>query len=154
MPERPHEPPLTDLERSLLTLAPAPPALDRDRLLFEAGRRSARGRRLWPCATAALALVSAALGAAVVLRPAPPPVVQVITRDRPAPPPPTAAASSQPADESPAPGAPSYFQLQEQLLTRGLDGLPELPPPPAVPPETLEHLLGMPRRGSPESSPF
>ena len=154
MPERPHESPLTDVERALLTLAPAPPALDRDRLLFEAGRRSAPGRRLWPCATAALALLAAGLGAAMVLRPAPPPIVRIIPMDRPVPPPPTAPASPEPADESPAPAGPGYFQLQEQLLTRGLDGLPEPPPPPAVPPEALEHLLGTPGRGSPESSPF
>jgi hypothetical protein len=144
MPERPHESPLTDLERALLALAPAVAALDRDQLLFEAGRRSAR-RRGWPFATAALALLAAGLGAALILRPAPPPVERPIVVQVPSPEPSPPDLSELPPDSEPGPppaGQPGYFQLREQLLARGLDALPLPPPAPAAgPPSTLDDLL-------------
>ncbi len=93
---------LTALERSLSGLAPRG-GLDRDRLMYEAGRRAgsrdSRRGRLWPAVAAALAL--ATLGQAVALSrrptervvervvtvpaPAPDPVV-ILTRREPAPP--------------------------------------------------------------------
>jgi hypothetical protein len=51
MPDRPD--PVTD---RLARFTPAADGLDRDAVLFEAGRRSARGSRLWPLAAALLAV--------------------------------------------------------------------------------------------------
>jgi hypothetical protein len=151
MPERPHDAELTGLEAVLLTLKPAAAGIERDRLMFEAGRRSARRGRLWPCAAVALALVSAALGAALAMRPAPPAVVRVVFVERPAAPPSVPAPG--PVERSPAPAAADYFRLQEQLLSRGLDGLPP-PPPPAAPPQTLDQLLSGPEYAFPASGSF
>ena len=56
---------LTDLERRLAALRPASGGLDRDRMLFDAGRASARaeGRaRAWALSAAASALVAVGLG--------------------------------------------------------------------------------------------
>lgn len=59
---------LSDFERALADLSPAEARLDRDRLMFDAGR--AAGQRaapwLWPLATAAMALVSLSLGVLLV----------------------------------------------------------------------------------------
>lgn len=64
-----HEPNLNDdlqrVERRLLGWAPSAPNIDRDRLIFEAGRSSARSKfkqAFWPLATAAAVL--AAIGSA------------------------------------------------------------------------------------------
>ncbi|HJZ94127.1 MAG TPA: hypothetical protein VKE40_24850 [Gemmataceae bacterium] len=51
MPDRPD--PVTD---RLARFTPAAAGLDRDALLFEAGRRSARSSRLWPLAAGLLAV--------------------------------------------------------------------------------------------------
>src|SRR5207248_11149477 len=59
MPESPLDPELTALSAALGRLAPAAAALDRDRLLYEAGRRSARPRpRGWPLTACAFAALS------------------------------------------------------------------------------------------------
>jgi hypothetical protein len=60
IPDR--EPDLTELERRLAAWRPAAGTLDRDRMLYEAGRAAAGGSRPWRLATAALLLVSLALG--------------------------------------------------------------------------------------------
>ena len=45
-----------ELEAALGSLRPAPPGIDRDRLMFSAGRASVRNPvRRWPAASAALA---------------------------------------------------------------------------------------------------
>ena len=58
MPEPPLDPELAALSAALGGLPPAPPALDRDRLFFEAGRRAARPRA-WPLTACAFAALSA-----------------------------------------------------------------------------------------------
>jgi hypothetical protein len=146
MSERPLDPALTDLERALGALAPVPAALDRDRLLFEAGRRAARRRGwYWPGATAALALLAAGLGTALVLRAGPPPVERMVSIPAAQPTP-----SPDPEEDPPFASRPNYFRLREQLLTRGLEALPVSPPaPPAGPPVTLENLLREPELATP-----
>jgi hypothetical protein len=59
IPDR--EPDLTALERRLAGWKPSATALDRDRMLYDAGRASA-GVRAWRLATAVLLLASLALG--------------------------------------------------------------------------------------------
>ena len=54
MPDRPD--PVTD---RLARFTPSAAGLDRDALLFAAGRRSGRGSRLWPAAVALLAVSQA-----------------------------------------------------------------------------------------------
>src|SRR5262249_58967092 len=66
MPDRPD--PVTD---RLARFTPAAAGLDRDALLFEAGRRSARSSRLWPLAAGLLAVSQVAT--LVVLLPHEPP---------------------------------------------------------------------------------
>src|SRR5207249_654076 len=79
MSEDIHDEGLAELEAALAGLAPRPPDLDRDRLLFRAGQESAGRRgRLWPWATGLLAAVAAGLGALLILRPDPQPVERVV----------------------------------------------------------------------------
>jgi hypothetical protein len=147
MSERPHDAALTEFERALAALEPAPPALDRDRLLFEAGRRSARRRGWpWPAAAAALGLLAAGLGGTLLLRPAPPVVVRVVREHTVSP----VHAPDGDSEDGPAPvGRPGYFQLREQLLTRGLESLPTPAPAPAEPPAPLENFLDEPGLSGP-----
>jgi hypothetical protein len=62
------DPNLRLVESALRGLLPASPAIARDRLLFEAGRRSVR-RGAWPIATAAFAALSLFLGWRLLDRP-------------------------------------------------------------------------------------
>jgi hypothetical protein len=142
MSERPQDPELTAVEAALRDLRPRPEALDRAVLMYRAGRASARGR-LWPAATALASAVALVLGIVLLLRPAPPVVERVVYLPAPA-----EGGRGEPADH--APQTPrdggdggswsSYVHLQEEVLDRGLDGLP---PPPAAPeqPPSVESLL-------------
>ncbi|AMV39278.1 hypothetical protein [Planctomyces sp. SH-PL62] len=62
MQPSPNQPELTPFEHSLAALAPSRNLLDRDRLMFEAGRRSALNDRRrawgWPAVAAALAVLA------------------------------------------------------------------------------------------------
>ena len=60
---------LNDLERRLAEWRPSPGGLEVDRLMFAAGRvsaRSGRGRLIWPAVSAGLALTAMALGIGLV----------------------------------------------------------------------------------------
>lgn len=168
---QPEEFPLKDLtatEAALAALTPVPAALDRDRLMFQAGR-AARGTAswAWPAATGVLTALAAALALVMVLRP---PVVtetvviHVPVEVPPAPAPPKPApetpVESSPATSRPAevatssPISPGYLRLQEQILRWGLDALPAgRPTAPAAPPITVEQLLGESPRPS-QPSPW
>jgi hypothetical protein len=95
--------PLAAIEQSLAALAPAPPRVDRDRLMFLAGAASATSDSrlptpdprpptpdsrlptprawLWPATSAALAATSLALAIALLARPTP--AEKIVYRDRP-----------------------------------------------------------------------
>jgi hypothetical protein len=133
---------LAELEAGLAGLAPRPPDLDRDRLLFRAGQESAARRgRLWPWATGLLAAVAAGLGAVLILRPEPPPIEHVVyvpvkEQTRPVQPAvmhPAAPAVPADSDEGAAEAAErarfGAFQLQRQVLRWGLGALPSGTPP-------------------------
>jgi hypothetical protein len=127
---------LAALEAALAGLAPRPPDLDRDRLLFRAGQESAARRgRLWPWASGLLAAVAAGLGAVLLLRPDPPPVERIVyvpVKEEAPPVQPVAihpAAPAAPADSDEDAAAAararfSAFQLQRQVLRWGLDAMP------------------------------
>lgn len=137
---------LRAVENALSSLSPSRSGVDRDRLMFEAGRRSARTRWAWPSATAALAFL--ALGEAALLTTRATPEPQVIERivEVKVPTPDTAVPvvilrQNRQADESSspsflfAPGAESgplanqdYYHLREQALRFGVDSLPASPP--------------------------
>jgi hypothetical protein len=126
MPQQPEErmndPALDALAGALRGLAPRPVGLDRDRLMFQAGRASAPRGWAWPLATVASAAAAAVLGVLLWVRPEPAPRVVYLPAERPA----TASDERAPGpDAGAAPGRWShYLQLQEDLLRDGLDGLP------------------------------
>jgi hypothetical protein len=136
---------LTAVEQTLAAVAPAPPRVDRDRLMFLAGIASAQGQKpaeiglpprigrtwLWPAATAALGATSLALAIALLVRPAPP--TQIVHVERQAARGEIAAAPRFPAEIQPAhrrsPVAPAavpadnYVRAREVALRLGLDAL-------------------------------
>lgn len=142
MPRNTPDPELTDFERSLAGLAPSPGRFNRDRLMYEAGRRSilnAPRRRFWPAIAASLAVVAAGQAIALSRPPAPQVVERVVVVREPASPPerpdePTPVvilsrraepeARRPPVSEDPAEF--SYLQLNRRVARLGLDGLPEL----------------------------
>ena len=137
----------SELESALRSLRPARAAIDRDRLMFQAGRASARrGGRVWLGATMALA---AALGVSLVVRPGPREVVRIVrvepqpTRPKAAPSLPMIYAFVGPADWR---GRGQYLKLRQEVLEKGLDALPEPETTAAPEPrEDLEKRLGIPR---------
>ena len=153
MPE-PLEPRLNEVAAALAALRPSPPALDRDRLLFNAGRASVSRPWLWRIAAAASTAAAArpgrdpdsaaraAAGRARRLRPGRAGPATAAAKDRGAALPPPAPAESEPPP-GPLYSSPStpYTRLEDRVLRWGLDGLAEPAPPPAAPPETLDSLL-------------
>jgi hypothetical protein len=138
MSEETPDPELTELERALAGLTPAPGQFDRDRLMFRAGQASAPRRGwVWPSATAAFAVLAAVLGVALVNRPTPATIERTVYVEVPAPMPPVAPpAPLSPADTGPVAAAgrePSHEQtdaarLRNQVLRWGVDALPSPPP--------------------------
>ena len=149
--EPPRDPELRAVEAALAGLVPAAPAVNRDRLLFEAGRRSAAPGRAWPLATLGFAVLSAALA---LYRPAP--TAREVERVVYVPVPasssevvekvsePPAAESMVAAVEPPAFGG-EYLRRREQVLRWGADALPDVSPGPAAPSVPLDRLFGLTR---------
>jgi hypothetical protein len=139
--------PLEAFERALSQFTPAPPSIDRDRLMFLAGKASAApgtqysvlstqyfGRKwLWPASTAVCAATSLALAVALFLRPTPHTIV--VSRELPVilPAPSAAQAiASQPdppvliaraVDFKTPVAANTYLKTREVALRMGLDAL-------------------------------
>lgn len=139
MADEAHE--LNNLEGALRALKPASPALERDRLMFEAGKAAGSGPGwLWPTATAAALLVALGLSATLFLREPPERVVYVKVSEPPPVPEPIAI-EIEPTKPAP-PTRLAYLSLRERVLRDGVDGLP---PPTAVPstkpPLTVKDLL-------------
>jgi hypothetical protein len=139
---------LAAIEADLGRLVPQNPQLQRDRLLFQMGRASARGGRFWPALTACTTLL--ALGMAWLAweqYTSVPSVRTVIVHvEKPAPEPGPSVPSGR--ERPPAPvGAEStpllqYIRLRDDVLREGLDGIPPMPsPPPEDDPPTLDALL-------------
>jgi hypothetical protein len=124
-----HDPRLTQIELALAGLAPSPPRLDRDTLMYEAGRASARresaGRRGWLTA-AAIGLVALGQGALLARRPPERVVERLVVVREPAQsepvviPPPPSPIRPGPPDLGPSP----RDRLAWAVLRYGLDGLP------------------------------
>lgn len=133
------------LARALAGLDPAPPALNRDRLMFAAGASSrVPVIRLWQLTAGVLAAVGFAAGLSwrspVVVVQAPEPVAREVTPPaRPDPPAERPEATPEPPPPAPAVGRPrdavQWLRFQSQALTVVLNVLPDwnrrAPRPPA-----------------------
>jgi hypothetical protein len=134
MSEEPLPEGLSAIESALRGLAPHAGGLDRDELLFRAGRASAPRRWPWALAAGASAATAGVLAVLLALRPAP----AVVERVRYVP---TPVAAEAPSDD---PGSVppealrgntlSPRKLQERMLEQGLEGLGD---PPAFRPSIL-----------------
>jgi hypothetical protein len=121
MSERSEESELTALESALRELRPQPETIQRDALMYRAGRASVRGW-IWPAATFGSATAALVLGMVLWIRPQPPVVYVVV-------PAPAEEASPSPissplADQTERGAWSRYVRLQEQVSLYGLDGLP------------------------------
>jgi hypothetical protein len=122
-----------DLERQLRRLSPARHGIDRDALMFQAGRHStSRPLRQWRAVSLAFALTTATLAVTHLdLRSGDPALTtaestggEKLAAVEPAAPRAAQASKIWTEDRWPAPGGPEMFRLRERLLTDGLDGLP------------------------------
>jgi hypothetical protein len=129
MPDEMPRDDLTNIERRLSALRPASGGLDRDRMLFEAGRASGRaeGRaRAWALAAAASVLVAVGLGVGLARERS-----RALDLERAL----IAARGTPPAIAAPPPAPPraigvapdSYLALSHRALA-GLDDRPAAPP--------------------------
>jgi hypothetical protein len=162
MSDQSHNPALNALESKLTSLTPLPSALDRDYLLYHAGRASVRGSGWFSRAvTGFLLLVTAGLSLALLVRPVQRPEPQVIEKIVRVPAetmPPPAPPSSGPVNPAAPHVAAAYAsdneyvkeqadnaRLRQQAFRFGVDSLP----PPyastvAEKPLPLDPLLGLP----------
>ena len=121
---------LKKLANALAMLTPRPAHLDRDGILFEAGRRSARTPGYWPWITAGAVAMALLLAVALAIRPDPPTVVQFVPAPQQAPVPPAAVPDATP---EPPPIAievgeatlppDSYLRVQQAALRGGVESL-------------------------------
>jgi hypothetical protein len=153
MPEEPAlDPELTRLAASLAGLTPATPVLDRDRLFYEAGRRSLPAKRRpwgWPLATALAASLAFGLGVRLAPAPTPEGVPQMVEirapeQSSPTPSQPTPTPTTYAAGQGLHPGADALRRREQQLLWDA-EALPSMPV--SVPTESVEKQLGL-RPGS------
>ena len=150
----PTPPELRPIEQTLASLAPAPPRVDRDRLMFLAGQASVISDSrpptsdlrlpthrawLWPASTAALAATLLALAVALLVRTAP--TETIVYRDRlvtapaaapqsplsvqPPAPPLLAAAASRTTPSNLS--SHNYLRTRDVALRHGLDALGTFP---------------------------
>src|SRR5207249_485858 len=134
---------------------PLAPGLNRDRLLYEAGRRAARPRPwVWPVTAGLFAALSVGLGLRLAATNYQPDVSVVVVPSSP----PLA------PDAPHAPDAPDgrygpllhdelavqratgagYLRLRDQVVRFGADSLPATVSSPTAPPPPIEQMLGLP----------
>jgi hypothetical protein len=124
---------LTAFTRSLANVPPHVGQLDRDALLFAAGRAAGRRGLVWPALNGALAVLIVALTVTLLTRPATIVVVEHVVRvPTPVPAAPLPADPVRPADDTSGPertdsgpGLADALRLRQRLLR---DGGGELPP--------------------------
>ena len=122
IPEPDREPELTALERRLAAWRPAAGTLDRDRMLYDAGRAAAEGeghRHAWRLATAALAIMTIGLGVLLAHERSQRRALEIALAARAVPSPPSPVEFEIPPIEPPAPS--SYFALTARLAANPVD---------------------------------
>jgi hypothetical protein len=129
MSEEQLDPQLTALEQLLGRLQPAA-QLDRDRVMYQAGKAEPRLRWLWPASSAVSALAAAVLGILLwrqsLVPPVPEPAPRVIVVEKllpaaaPEPPPPRNTALTDPPADG---GAFDYFRMRQEVFRMGTDAL-------------------------------
>jgi hypothetical protein len=143
---------LNDLASALRELTPRVSGINREELMFHAGRASGQGSVLWPAAACFSALTALFLGALLLTRPEPATVERIVLVPVPTVPSPGFAekdlsAGVAEAGNATVLSAPSgkpwrdYHQLQDQILSQGLDGLPPATVLPSRDPEITDTLL-------------
>ncbi len=150
MSELPNE--LKSVETALAGLAPEAGRLNRDRLLYEAGRAAAPRRAGWPVATIMLAGLATILSLQLATRPVPETrTVEVVryigSNERRSG---DTNASVLHSDYGMAIPANNYLSLRDRVLRLGADALPPLPivADHGLPEETIERGIGrVSRRG-------
>jgi len=158
-------PELQSLAAGLAALVPTAPGIDRDRLMYEAGRaavvlptRSRHSAWLWPLSTAALALLSAGLSALLFSGSGVREQIVYVERAaaRPAGSLQTAIGINNDTGQQDTPVAPQtvdpdgYLALRARVLAGGVDALPQIrsgdgstfAPASSNPRQELEALLG------------
>jgi hypothetical protein len=140
MSERSEKGELTELESMLRGLRPQPDTLDRAVLMYRAGQASARGWG-WPLATLGATALAIVLGVLPLIRPASV-VEHIVYLPAPAIEKERAAAPQKPEiAEGQDDAWQRYLRMQDQVLRRGLDGLPPPPAPSNDEPATMDSLL-------------
>ncbi len=150
---------LTGFEQRLAAVPPSPGQLERDRLLFAAGRAAGRRSALAGASglCAALALLSTGLGALLVFRP--PAVVEVervvvvhepLPELQPAPAAPSASESSPLVAATPPPEWLEGVRQRERVLRDGVDTTPSITwaAPPAAGSKDVPDLAALRLRAS------
>jgi len=151
MPEFPLDPELAAVSHLFGGLAPRPASLDRDRLLYEAGRRSVRRSRLWPAIAGIFAIISYDLGVRLAYTPPRTEVVYVTKTDN------VQHLASRERERSEsiggekrsmdyAPDSPGagYLGLRNQVVRFGAESLPAVQPAAGEPPPPVEIMRGLP----------
>lgn len=134
-----HTAELDALETQLRRLAPRESDIDRDQLMYRAGRDSVRGLWVWPVATAVSTLTAMVLGVLLSMQPGERVVYVPIVEQAPSPP----VIVSPPSERIEASGPVAVEELSpkqrllEHLVRWGLDGLSPAPPPLGSPPRSL-----------------
>jgi hypothetical protein len=120
---------LTKLEAALAGLAPSAGRLNRDRLLFEAGRRS-QPRLGWIASTGAFAALALVLALQLNRQPGPTPLTVDVVQAAPE------------VEAAPLP-AGGYLALRDRVLAIGVEALPALPSVPGDAGELSSVRLGL-----------
>jgi hypothetical protein len=126
---------LKAVENALRELTPSLGQLNRDRLMYLAGQASALNspqsvpRQIaWPLATAALTLISLTLGGFLIFTQRGGERIVYVDRPTTVPSPTTVAmlneSSSSEISHHTISAGPSYFELRDLVLTKGLDAMP------------------------------
>jgi hypothetical protein len=151
---------LAEIERALRDLAPAPPGVSRERLLFEAGRSSVppTQRWLWQAVAGGFAILAVGFGSVLAFRA---PATEIVIRDRevvryvhvpvptdsvakvnrpepqPSPAPESHGLVRTTDDDSDDPDARRMAQVRRDVLRWGVELLPEARPAPSVDPPAV-----------------
>ncbi len=144
----PLKPSLDAVDAGLRRLSPAPAALDRDRLMYRAGRTSVPSGWMWPAATGISSLAALVLGVLLLTRPEPAPriterIVYLPSPEKAVAPAPSVIPEPAPILASPEPmgDLPHYRQIQERILRWDLEGVPASQPEKQAPHEKYKMLM-------------